>query len=117
MPRLLIVEDSDVTAHALRVLFAESGYEVTTAASVASAIASARDARPDVMLLDLSLPDGDGLLVLQNLQATDDVPRATIALTGHDDDALRDQCIAAGCREVLLKPVPVRELLERVRSL
>ena len=71
----------------------------------------------DVMLLDLSLPDGDGLLVLKRLHLAGHAPLNTVALTGHDDEEVRQRCIAAGCTEVLLKPVPIAQLLALVRSL
>ena len=73
--------------------------------------------RADILLLDLTLPGGDGLMVLEQLRAAGAEPGATLALTGHDDDELRDRCVAAGCRDMLVKPVPIRELLALVRSL
>jgi len=116
-PRLLIVEDSAIVASALRLLFEESGYEVDVASTVKDAIAAATANTPDVMLLDLTLPDGDGLTILQQLRRYDRAPRSTIALTGHDDDELRERCIDAGCVDVLLKPVPIARLVALVRSL
>ena len=115
--RLLIVEDSAIVASALRLLFEESGYDVDVAATVKDAIATATASTPDVMLLDLTLPDGDGLAILERLRADDHAPRSTIALTGHDDDELRERCIDAGCVDVLLKPVPIARLVALVRSL
>lgn len=115
--RLLIVEDSAIVASALRVLFEEGGYEVDTASTVAGAIAAATERAPDVMLLDLTLPDGNGLTILERLRADGRAPRGTIALTGHDDDELRERCIDAGCVDVLLKPVPIARLAALVRSL
>ena len=70
--------------------------------------------RPDLVLLDLTLPDGDGLALFDEL-ALAGIPRPlTVAMTGHDDPDTRRRCLAAGCAEVLVKPVPVRELLRRV---
>ena len=115
--RLLIVEDSAIVASALRLLFEESGYEVDVASTVKDAIATATARAPEVMLLDLTRPDGDGLTILERLRADDHAPRSTIALTGHDDDELRERCIEAGCVDVLLKPVPIARLVELVRSL
>jgi DNA-binding response OmpR family regulator len=115
--RLLIVDDSALVTSALRLLFEESGFVVDDAGDVASAVAAARTERPDIMLLDLTLPDGDGFAVLDALRASDALPHATLALTGHDDDALRARCLEAGCVAVLVKPVSVRELLALVRSL
>ncbi len=69
------------------------------------------------MLLDLTLADGDGLDALARLRSDGCAPRATLALTGHDDDELRQRCLDGGCCDVLLKPVPIARLLELVRSL
>jgi len=115
--RLLVVEDSALVASALRLLFEESGYDVDVAATVKDAIAAATANVPDVMLLDLTLPDGDGLTILGRLRDDGHAPRSTIALTGHDDDELRERCIDTGCVDVLLKPVPIARLVELVRSL
>jgi DNA-binding response OmpR family regulator len=115
--RLLIVEDNSVAASALRLLFEESGYDVEVAGSVHDAVAFGSSHEIDLMLLDLTLPDGDGLSVLRSLREKNRAPRTTLALTGHDDDEMRQRCIDAGCSDVLLKPVPIARLLELVRSL
>jgi DNA-binding response OmpR family regulator len=87
---------------------------VSVAGTVADAVAAAAADPPDVLLLDLTLPDGDGLGVLAGLDARGVPPRAALALTGHDDPETRARCLAAGCRDVLLKPVPARELVRLV---
>ena len=79
--------------------------------------AAARTDPPDLMLLDVSLGDEDGLAVLEALRADGGVLPATVAMTGHDDAATRARCLAAGCVAVLLKPVPTRELLRVVDDL
>jgi len=118
MPQhLLIVDDSAAVTGALGLLFQESGYRVTTAGDVDDAVRAGTADRADILLLDLTLPGGDGLLVLEQLRDAGAEPGATVALTGHDDDELRDRCVAAGCRDMLVKPVPIRELLALVRSL
>ena len=112
--RVLVVEDNPLVTGALTILLESDGHQVRAAASVADAVARGREGPVDVMLLDLTLPDGDGLLALQSLQAAGQAPAVTIALTGHDDPITVARCEAAGCRAVLLKPVPARELLARV---
>lgn len=114
--RLLIVEDSEVAASALRLLFEQDGFDVSVAATVGAAITRARELRPDVMLLDATLADGSGLSVLEALGATGELPANTLAMTGHDDDEMRERYIEAGCADVLLKPVPIAQLVARVRS-
>jgi DNA-binding response OmpR family regulator len=115
--RLLIVEDSELTAGALRLLFQERGFDVSVAPDITTAVTVATEWKPDVMLLDLTLADGDGLDVLRKLRSANALPGSTVALTGHDDDQIRQRCLDAGCVEVLLKPVPIARLLELVRSL
>lgn len=89
---------------------------MTTADSVSAATTAAMADIPDVLLLDLSLPDGDGLAVVEHLRVAGRLPRTYVALTGHDDESLAARCRAAGCRDVLVKPVPVRVLLEKVQE-
>ncbi len=89
---------------------------MTTAESVAAATAAASAEVPDVLLLDLTLPDGDGLEVVERLRAAGRLPRTIVALTGHDHESLAARCRAAGCRDVLVKPVPVRVLLGKMRE-
>jgi len=114
---LLIVDDSAAVTSALQLLFRESGYRVTTASAIDAAVHAGIAERADVLLLDLTLPDGDGLMVLEQLRDAGAEPGVTFALTGHDDDEVRARCLAAGCREMLVKPVPIRELLALVRAL
>jgi CheY-like chemotaxis protein len=112
--RILIVEDSELVTEAFSILFTEAGYEVDTAATVAEAIERGTAEPVDLLLLDISLPDGDGLQVLKALREKGALPRATLAMTGHNDAASNRRCIEAGCAEVLLKPVPIGELLRHI---
>ena len=115
-PHILIVDDSTAVTGALTILFEETGHDVSVAGSVRDAVAAA-SARPvDVMLLDLTLSDGDGLATLTELRARNAEPRVTAALTGRDAAEVEARCAAAGCRAVLVKPVPIAELLRRVRE-
>lgn len=112
--RILIVEDSELVTEAFSILFSEAGYEVETAATVAEAIKRGTAEPVDLMLLDISLPDGSGLEVLNALRKDGSLPRVTLAMTGHNDPEFRRKCLEAGCAEVLLKPVPVGELLRLI---
>ena len=96
----------------MRLLLEESGFRVSVCGTVASTVATAAADRVDVLLLDLGLPDGNGLLALSELRA----PRVTVALTGRDEPAVATRCIEAGCAAVLVKPVPTRELVAKVRG-
>lgn len=118
---VLLVEDSDIVSGALRILFEETGRRVTTAGTVAAALAALDAEMPDIVLLDLTLPDGDGMRVADaaRAKAESSGTRAPVlvALTGRDEASIVARCKAAGCAEVLLKPVPARELLATVERL
>lgn len=109
--RVLVVEDSVLISSALRILLESNGYDVAVAATAEAAIEAGAAPPADVVLLDLTLPDADGLSVLGGLESRDVHPAVKLAMTGHDDDETRERCLAAGCDDVLLKPVPVREIL------
>lgn len=110
---MLIVEDSDIVSGALRILFEETGRRVSTAATIAEAVACASSDRPDLILLDVTLPDGDGLTVIERLREAGTDVGVVVALTGHDEPAIAERCTRLGCADVLLKPVPTRELLRK----
>jgi two-component system KDP operon response regulator KdpE len=97
---------------ALRVLLESAGHRVSIAGSIAEALGIEQPDSPSLVLLDLTLPDGDGLALVAPLRASG--WSTVVALTGHDDAATRERCVAAGCIDVLLKPVPARELMSRV---
>jgi DNA-binding response OmpR family regulator len=113
---VLVAEDNDLVSGAMRVLLEETGHRVTTTPSVAATVAAAIADPVDLLLLDLGLPDGDGLLVLEQLAARGALPKVSVVLTGRDEAEIVARCRTAGCREVLLKPVPVRELVRKVRE-
>ena len=115
-PHILIVDDSAAVTDALRVLFEETGHDVSVAATVAEAVGGATGRAVDVMFLDLTLRDGDGLAALRTMRSRNIEPRVTAALTGHAEPEIAVRCKAAGCEAVLVKPVPIAELLKRVRE-
>lgn len=112
--RILIVEDSQLVTEAFSILFTEAGYDVESAATVAEAIEQGSREGLDLILLDLSLPDGSGLDVLEELRKRGRLPRATLAMTGDNDSKTRRKCLEAGCADVLLKPVRIGELLRHI---
>ncbi len=116
LPHVLVAEDNDLVSGAMRVLFEETGHRVTTSPSIAATVAAARAEPVDLLLLDLGLADGDGLDVLTQLRAAGALPRVSVALTGRDEPEIVARCRELGCTDVLLKPVPARELLAKARE-
>ena len=113
---VLIVEDNELVTGALQILFEETGRRVTVAHSVADAVRAGASDPPDLLLLDLTLPDGDGLDVHKQLASRGVHPRATVALTGRDDPGTRERCLASGITAMMTKPVASRELLARAEE-
>lgn len=109
--RVLVVEDSVLISSALKILLEANGYDVSVAGTAAEALDAGIQSPPEVLLLDLTLPDADGLWVMQELFSREIRPVVKLAMTGYDDAGTRQRCIAAGCDDVLVKPVPVRDLL------
>ena len=113
-PHLLIVEDNEHVTSALQILLETVPWRVSVAGSVGAALAVSRSDPPVVALLDLSLPDGDGLALVEPLRTSG--AKKIVVLTGHDDSETRQRCLDAGCADVLVKPVSVRELMNRSRE-
>ena len=110
--RVLVVEDSEAIRTAFTILLEECGYAVAAAATGADALRLASEASPDLVLLDLGLPDLTGLDVVRRLKADPATRRIpVVALTGRDDDADREALLAAGCAAYLLKPVDTQRLI------
>ena len=109
---VLLVEDSEAVSSAMRILIEAAGFRFTSADSVAGAIARGTADPAQLVLLDLTLPDGEGLAVIHLLRAAG--CGQFVALTGHDDEATRRRCLDAGCMDVLVKPVPARTLVGKL---
>lgn len=116
MRHVLVVEDNVDVGDAFRVLFEATGRRVSVVRTVADALATARAGPVDLMLLDLTLPDGSGLEVLETLNDAPSRPRIAVALTGRDEPDVVRRCYDLGCAAVLVKPVPTRELLRRANE-
>ena len=113
---VLIVEDNELARDAWRLLLQATGHRVSVAGTVAEALAVARSDRPDLALLDLTLPDGESLSIIPPLLVEENPP-IFVALTGHDTREVADRCRTAGCASVLVKPVTSKELLDTVGPL
>jgi DNA-binding response OmpR family regulator len=113
---VLVVEDNALVTSATRILLEEAGFRVSTAARLSEAYAICRDDPPEAILLDLRLPDGDGLSLLKRLREEGAPLPVVVALTGRDEPEIRVRCLRAGCVEVLVKPVDVRALTLQIKS-
>jgi two-component system KDP operon response regulator KdpE len=111
--RVLLVEDDPELRHTLRDALSIEGYVVHTAASLAEGQAMAQHASPDLVLLDLGLPDGDGQGLLLHLRQRASTP--VILISARHGETQKIQLLDAGADDYLVKPFSVGELLARMR--
>ncbi|MDQ3389519.1 MAG: response regulator [Gemmatimonadota bacterium] len=112
LPTILVVEDNEAIRGAFSILLRESGYQVLEAASGTEAVNVAVAECPDLILLDLGLPDLGGLEVARTLRGrteTRGIP--IVALTGRALEVDEEACLAAGCMGYLTKPIDTEQLL------
>src|SRR2546427_458805 len=117
MPKLLLAEDEEFSREMLARRLRRSGYQVTTVADGRDAISAAMRDRPDLILLDLEMPNMDGrsaMRVLKSDVRTFRIP--IIILSGHTDPAEVAAALAAGCHAFQVKPVVLRYLIERIEA-
>ena len=112
---VLIVEDELRIRQFLRVAFESEGCKVFEAATLASGLAAAGDCRPNLIVLDLGLPDGDGLDFLRTLRSWSDV--LILVLSARHLETDKVAALDAGADDYLAKPFGVAELLARLRAL
>jgi len=112
--RVLIIDDEPQILRALRINLSVRGYEVTTAATGAAALRAAAETRPEVIVLDLGLPDIDGLEVLAGLRGWNDTP--VIVLSARSDSAEKVAALDAGADDYVTKPFGMDEFLARLRA-
>lgn len=112
---ILIAEDHLDSRDALRTLLHASGYRVTLAATGAEAVEAALASSPDLILMDLMMPEMDGLEATRTLRARKDFRQVPIlALTAME--GARERVLAAGCDDYIAKPLDVHAFLEKVES-
>jgi DNA-binding response OmpR family regulator len=114
MRSILVVEDEMKIARLVRDYLEDAGFEVTVTGDAGSAISSARGSRPDLIVLDLGLPDRDGLDVTRELRRTSNVP--IVMLTARGDETDRVAGLELGADDYVVKPFSPKELVARVRS-
>ena len=114
MTRVLIVDDEPQILRALRINLRVREYEVHIAATGAEALKMASRYPPDLVILDLSLPDLDGVEVIQGLRGWTKAP--IIVLSGRADSTDKVEALDAGADDYITKPFGVEELLARMRA-
>lgn len=116
--RVLVVEDNQMSARLLEYVLNRDGYTVSIMASATEALDSAKDDPPDIIIMDIQLPDMDGLAATRQLKKnriTAKIP--VVAITAYAMTGNKDRIRAAGCAGYVSKPVNTRELAATIGNL
>lgn len=114
--RILLIEDDQSLADGIATALRHEGYAIDHTPSGSQGVSLARAAQPDLIVLDLGLPDLDGLSVLKSLRSHQ-IKTPVLILTARDDLSSKVQGLDAGADDYLTKPFAVDELLARLRAL
>jgi CheY-like chemotaxis protein len=118
MPKILLIEDNEMNRDMLSRRLARGGYEVAIAEDGARGVAMAVSDRPDLILMDMSLPVIDGWEATRRIKATPELRKIPIiALTAHAMATDREKAIEAGCDDYDTKPIELQRLLGKIETL
>jgi two-component system, cell cycle response regulator DivK len=118
MPKILLVEDNELNRDMLSRRLTRKGYDVLIAKDGAEGVAVAAAERPDLILMDMSLPVLDGWEATRQLKATPETRSIpVIALTAHAMSDDKQKALQAGCDDYDTKPVELPRLLEKIACL
>ena len=112
--RVLVVDDEPQILRALKIILRDAGFEVLQAASVEEALDTAALHPPAAAIIDLVLPDGDGIEVTQSLREWSKMPILVLSAVGEEDEKVR--ALEAGADDYVTKPFGPRELVARLRA-
>jgi DNA-binding response OmpR family regulator len=114
--KILIVDDERDFVRILSAHLKARGYNTVTASDAVGAITVAQKERPDLIILDVAMPGGDGLTVLKRLGASDHTSLIPVIVVTGLEPTMREEAIAAGAAEFYVKPVNIDILLAFIRG-
>lgn len=112
--RILVIDDEPQIRKFMRISLAANGYEVIEAENAAQGIEAARNQRPDLLILDLGLPDLDGQEVISAVREVSDMPIIVLSVRAEELDKV--EALDRGASDYIVKPFGVAELMARVRA-
>ena len=118
MPKILLVEDNELNRDMLSRRLTKRGYEVSIAVDGAEGVAMTRSTRPDLVIMDMSLPVMDGWSATAELKADPATrPIPVIGLSAHAMAGDRDRAMKSGCDDYDTKPIELNRLLGKIEAL
>ena len=115
MTRVIIIEDDQMLGDELREVFVQWGFVAITVASVNAFWEQVQDFKPQLIVVDLTLPDGSGIDIIRDVRSKSDI--GIIVMSGRSDEIERVVCIETGADDYVVKPFSSREMVARIRQL
>jgi two-component system, chemotaxis family, chemotaxis protein CheY len=116
MPKILIVDDAEFLRLRISKMLAVDGYEVIEAENGLKAIEAYRNGRPDVVLMDVTMPEMDGLTALKQIRAMDGKARV-IMLTALGQESVVLEAIKSGARDFVVKPFERERVMNAIQKM
>ena len=117
MKKVLVVDDNAANLHLVRFILKKNGFEVIEARNGIEGVELALSEKPDLLLLDIQLPDIDGLEVAKRIRASDaDGNLPIIALTSYAMPGDKERVLAAGCNGYMAKPIDVKAFIAEIEK-
>lgn len=114
MNKVLVIDDEPQIIRALAINMQARGYDMIAAPNAAQGISMAIEKRPDLIIVDLGLPDRDGLTVIQSIRTWSNVP--ILVLSGRTDSKFKISALENGADDYITKPFDIEELFARIRA-
>ncbi|MFC2004632.1 response regulator transcription factor [Chloroflexota bacterium] len=112
-PCIMVVDDEKSILELLTRFLESEGYRVITTSNSQSALALLKEQRPDLLILDIMMPEPNGLVILHHVRQHSDVP--VIILTAREEDTIVQSSIIVGANDYVKKPFNLPELLSKIR--
>jgi len=117
MPKILLVDDSETVIMLQKLMFRSEGYIIVTAKNGLEAIEKAKSDPPDVIILDINMPELDGIETCRRLKNDPNTnPIPIIMVTTHGETERVEQSYLAGCNDYCTKPIDKVELLKKIKA-
>jgi CheY-like chemotaxis protein len=118
MPKILVVEDNEENRDSLSRRLQRRGFEVLMAPDGKVGVATAKVEKPDLILMDMNMPEVDGWEATRQIKADPDITHVpVIALTAHAMTGDRERALEAGCTDYHTKPIEFAKLLSQIESI
>ena len=115
MAHILVIDDEAAIRRFLRISLVAEGHQVSEAVGVNEGLAQYRHLNPDLVILDLGLPDGDGIQILQAIR--EHQPNPVLVLSARDSEQEKVRLLDAGANDYMSKPFGIGEMMARIRAL